>query len=507
MVYNWVYIRDGVVMKIKQFLLCFGLFALVLCSCELLNETSGGGSGGINNPVTGVSRKFWAYNFEIKNYYQINAELLAESKNCSVWADGEANVSIATANAMAKAYEEKILPKMLDTFGINIMVYEGMVLNTMEFADWYGDGDGKLCILLLDIQDGYKPGVNDSLVGGYFSYNNYIEDQYSNLCDMIYIDTYPSQPGSIESNATLAHEMQHMMNVMTTLVTRCVGQTAYAMDLWIDEGLATTAEWLIRGSHPETRWAWYNQDQSGLIGKGNNFFVWDNRESESQYAVLDDYSTAYLFFQWLRLQAGKNDIYKDIITSSNYNYSAVTNAANKYMAGNSYSDWGTLLKTWLAANYINAPSGPYGYRNDSTLKNIRAKTMPSGVKNVSLFPGEGVYSMTDNYVMPSGRQNIRYAGLNKSGNALSDTATFSGGALLTYNTNTNIEGGTESGTTTGVASYDMAIDASGRSIFGSVEVNFSGPFVIGARDMLRRNGFEKNAFELTRSTEGFTILE
>jgi hypothetical protein len=250
-----------------------------------------------------------------------------------------------------------------------------------------------------------------------------------------------------------------------------------------------------------------NQDPSGLIKQGNNFFVWGNRDNGDLYAVLDDYATAYLFFQWLRLQAGTSDIYFDIITSGDYDCRAVTGAANKYMAGSNYSDWGTLLKTWLAANYINAPSGPYGYKNDSILKNISAKTMPSGVMNVSLAPGEGVYSITNGFTMPSSRQSIRYAGLNKTGNALSDTATFSGGALLTYNANTNTGGGTESGTTTGVASYEAADidDALARSAAG---VGFSGPFVIDARDVLRRNGFERElSFELDKLKKGITILE
>jgi hypothetical protein len=495
-------------MKIKQFLLCFGLFAFLFCSCELLFETGDGGSGAVTNPSNVLPRNFWAQNIENDSFYQVTAELLAESKNCKVWAEKGSGVSTAIATSMAKAYEDEILPKMLNTFGNSNVVYNGRTFrNTMEFADYLGDEDGKLCILFLDIKDGYKPGVNDSYVAGYF----WLEDfrnlsPYSNLCDMIYIDTYPSVPGSKDSNSTLAHEMQHMMNFVTSVDKRVNGNYIYLMDLWVDEGLASAADWLITGSHPEIRWAWFNQDPSGLIQKGNNFFVWGNRENESPYAVLDDYSTAYLFFQWLRLQAGNSDIYFDIITSNNFDYRAVTTAANKYMAGKDYSDWGTLLKTWLAANYINAPSGQYGYRNDATLKGISAKTMTSGVINVSLAPGEGVYSMTNNYNMPSGRQNIRYAGLNKSGNTLSDTATFSGGALLTYNANANNESGAESGTTTGVASYDAAdIGAPARSILG---VSFSGPFVIGAGDMLRRNGFgEKPFFELTQPIRGITVLE
>jgi len=96
--------------------------------------------------------------------------------------------------------------------------------------------------------------------------------------------------------------------------------------------------------------------------------------------------------------------------------------------------------------------------------------------------------------------------LNKTGGILSDTETYSGGALLTYNANTNSDGGAESGTTTGVASYDLAdVDASSRSVAG---INLSGPFAIGAWDVLRRNGFERErSFELTKPMKGFVLFE
>jgi hypothetical protein len=457
------------------------------------------------------------------SFYQLDAELLAESNNCRVWAEKGAGVTVAIANSMAKAYEEKIRPKMLDTFAYKGQIgYNGTELgpianinngvvvanDTQELAGWMTDDDGKLTLLLLDIKDGYKQGVNDGYVAGYFWGGNIVSSpssqyaKYSNGCSMIYVDTNPGVPGSDESNSTVAHELQHLM----TYVNAYISDKEYLLDTWIDEGLSSAAEWLYFGKQVDSKINWYNNDRSGLIQKGNNFFVWENRERESQYANLDDYSTVYLFFQWLRLQSGSTDIYKEITMSNYYDYLAVTNAANGAMKGNGYDDWGTLLKTWLAANYINAPSGPYGYKNDSVLKGLKAKTAPNGVTNIPLAPGEGVYSLTNNYNLPPKKQSILYAGLDKSGNALSDTKTFSGGALLTYNVNTNTRGATESGTTTGVAaSVEFDINVLGRSV---AEVSFSGPYVIDAGSIIRRNGFEeKPSFELTKPIKGITILE
>jgi len=511
-------------MRKIQFLLCFGIFAFLFCSCDLPGGSDGGGSVVIDNPTNVQPRKFWAQNLKTESFYQVDAVLLAESPNCRVWAERGAGVSTAMATAMAREYEDNILPKMLNTFsyngpiGFNGMeigpianIKDGMVIanNTMELAGRLVGGDGKLAILLLDIVDGFKPRENEMYCAGYFWAANFYENnpshqylKYSNESSMIYIDIYPGNPGSVESCTTFAHELQHLMSFVNAFISN----KKYTLDTWIDEGLSSAAEWLYLGEQVKSKVNDYNSDISGLIQKGNNFFVWDNRGSESQYAVLDDYSTVYLFFQWLRLQSGNTKIYNEITLSKNHDYTAVSEAADKAMGGNGYADWETLLKTWLAANYINAPTGPYGYRNDGTLKNIRAKTMPAGIKNILLAPGEGVYSITNNYNLPENRLNIHYTALNKAGNTISDSDTYSGGALLTFNANSNIEGKTEGGTTTGVASYAEAYnDAPGRSALGA---SFSGPFAIGAQDMLRRNGFDNGPFlDLPRLKKGTALFE
>ena len=207
---------------------------------------------------------------------------------------------------------------------------------------------------------------------------------------------------------------------------------------------------------------------------------------------MDDYNTVYLFFQWLRLQAGNNKIYYDIISSSERDYNAVTTAANKYMGGKGYNSWPTLLKTWLAANYINAPSGPYGYMNESVLKSIKAKTAPAA-KNIQLFPGEGVFSITNaGFPWPAQGTNIRYAGLTMNSPWLSDSSSYSGGALLTYNANSNTSGARETGITSGVAKVDTLYDR-------SVDKLPSGPYAVGVRDILRSKGHEEEfVIDLTK---------
>jgi hypothetical protein len=282
---------------------------------------------------------------------------------------------------------------------------------------------------------------------------------------------------------TLAHEMQHMMNYVTRRII-LGGNNFTTMDIWIDEGLSSAAEYIVSdGKHSKDRIDWYNENGesrvgiNGLIDQGNNFFVWGNHEKENPYAVLDDYATVYLFFQWLRLQKG-NGVYRDIISSNNSNYRAIEDATGE--------DWDTLLKSWMAANYINSSTGVYGYKGD--IQAVTTHTVPAGKTKISLYPGEGVYSLTDaGDTIPSQdiniNKNIKYTGLNKAAVEVSDSVVFAAGRLLTYNMNPVIYGRAETGITTGKAA-SVNIAPMGRSVTSS----YSGPYRIGAGDVLSRNG-------------------
>ncbi|MDR0442158.1 MAG: hypothetical protein LBH44_01970 [Treponema sp.] len=491
----------------KKFLVIAGILLLLIISCD----DSGGAP----------EKKFWAIDFRTDTSYSLDAELLSEGRHCKVWVEKGSGVNEAEAWKVANIYDTDIYPKMMKTFSFAMnLFYEGKIVakDAMELADFYGDGDGKLCILLLKIRDGYQKGKNDAYIGGYFNPVDFFEydpaypKNKTNECDMVYVGVHPVKPGTTASNATIAHEVQHLMNFVTSLVTRFDGKDLFLMDTWVNEGLSCAAEWVYSGEHPEGRWKWFNNDPSGLIAKGNNFYLWGNRHEENKNAVLDDYATVYLFFQWLRLQSGSNAIYKEIITSEDFNFKAVTKAFDKAVPGQSYSDWGTLLKTWLAANYINAPSGSYGYKNDPTLKKLKITYAPEGTKNLQLAPGEGVYSLTTTAsTTPSPMNNIKYAGLS-TGNPVSDTNVYTGGALLTYNVNTektrkndgSEDGSKESGTTTGLVPPSANMVSGGRALLGDVPL--SGPFPIGAGDMMRNRHVLKG-FKMSKIGKVVTIYE
>ena len=462
---------------------------------------------------SGDFRIFYAADFSgaSQTFYKIDARLLAENDICYVWAEKKSGVTEATAQKVADSYKNDVYNKMLNAFGYKIKFKDkngkDFELNNVQYVNWIAKGDnydGKLTILLLDIKDNYRNGYNDSFIAGYFWAGDLLNYRNSNKCDILYVDTKPGIPGSINSNETLSHEMQHLMNFAGAV------RRGKPTELWIDEGLSVTAEKVYLEGHSLQRLYSYNHDVSGLLGLGNNFYVWGNREGEgkSKYAVLDDYSTVYLFFQWLGLHSDM-DIYRKISASDSNDYNAVINAFNDTVSGTQYADWESLLKDWLAANYFRNSVGRYGYADDTMLNDIKIRYAPDGPAVIDLFPGEGVYSgVIELTSIPSPSGNINYAGL--TGSSLVSSGTISSGALLTFNANTNNnddKSRAESGIITGkVPSAPPMADITQGSRGSGTAI---GPFPISGSDKLRQNGFNFDGmdFKIPDAYRGIIVYE
>ncbi|MDR0495380.1 MAG: hypothetical protein LBG95_07120 [Treponema sp.] len=418
-------------------------------------------------PSDAPVKQFWALD-EYDEPYRITAALFAEGAKCNVWVENGSGVSMAAAQAVANEYDTAIYPKMISTYGVPLTYNGQNYSNPMDFADWMGDKDGKLIILILDIP---------YWAGYFFAVDLYPMPGYrSNECDIIYVD-------SDIDYTTIAHEMQHMMNFVTGVALR--GINGY-MDTWIDEGLSTAAEWVYQGRHTEWYVGWFNENGGvygdGLIDKGNNFFVWGNRLTESQDAIYDDYATVYLFFQWLRLQTGgATAIYKSITSSNRADHRAVTAAMNAVFSGQGYDSWPTLLKTWLIANDLNDSTGPYGYGNDSLLRTVRVyNANANDGARLQLYPGEGVYSNVGASAISTDNngpniKNTYYTGSGQPSETFG--AAYNNKYLVTYNANTDPKAAREYGRIGATSSvkppnmrniaekrFSIAESSSGRSI-------------------------------------------
>ena len=440
-------------------------------------------------------KKFWAIDFtkvgQPGYLYQAKARQLYEGDKCVIYAETTAGISIRTAEQFAREYSEKIYGVMLEyfcdkNFEVNYNGTKTTYADTLEYAFSLVDNQDKLIILLLDIRDGYS---GNGYVAGYFDPRNLYYGTNSNYKNMIYVDTNPGMNNQEEMFSTFAHELQHLINYVTSIRIRPNGQSPYPhqMDTWIDEGLSLMAEYLYQEKPLESRIRWFINDPMKTIAWGNNFYVWDNYDSGSfPNAVLDDYATAYLFFQWLYLQTEEDPaLLKKIAASGKYDYRAVTENTGSIIPGG--DNWETLLRTWLAANYINDPENEYGYKGNEAFKNITVKPylVTDNNSKIKLFPGEGVYStIKSSFVLPANDsgENIRYAGLQKGLPFVSISGpSYTGDSLLTFNKNTE---GTalESGYFTG-----EDVPVTGRPAVRAVG-NFPYPIRIDARDLMRRNG-------------------
>jgi large repetitive protein len=429
----------------------------------------------------GDEGNFWAQNYVTEAYYKLNADLLAENSRCEVWAERGSGVTEATAKNIANEYLNKIYPRMMNTFGYKINDSDLGIVDTMQIAHYIATGKtsgAKLTILLLDINDGYKK-TEDPYVAGYFTPYNLFDYDKSNKREMIYMDTYPADPTSPASYETLAHEMQHLMNFVSSIVFRANSENLNLMETWVDEGLAGAAQWVYSQEYNAGRLNHYIKDPSKLIARGNNFYIWDNYK-DNPYANLDDYATVYLFFQYLRLQssAPTNDptkIYREIIISNHPDYRAVVGADTINSAHK--NNWSILLRDWFAANYIKDSSSLYGYKGQINITNT--PMFPTTATSVNLFPGEGVYSkINSSDTVPSNSNPINYAGLNSTGNPV--TSGSASGARLTYNVDTTTKNySSASGSTTGVAASVQITDSK----------QFTGSFQVDASYFLKnRNG-------------------
>jgi hypothetical protein len=364
-----------------------------------------------------------------------SSSLLAAGVYCLVYGEDALGIPESFARAVAAEFDGSIYFKITGAFGVPLDL----------------DENGRVIILLHAIQE---PNYGDgSYTAGYFNPNDLFDNYYSNRGEILYINYKNTESNNFYP--TMAHELQHLINRSLHLNNQ--------MDLWIDEGLASAAEYLYSGDHhaseTNSRIGWFNNDPQATIRQGNNFFIWYgywedylSGKSPPKSDRLANYATAYLFFQWLRIHAANDsEIYRDIVNSEFTDYRAVTEAAENSIPGFSAAldgdekeedVWAELLGAWYAANYganrfANLPQGAeegiYGYEGEITL-NFNWSYPESG-HSVPLYPGEGVYSGIKTTIneKPSGGEHIRYLGLDGSGGTVDFDPPYDTKYLLTYN--------------------------------------------------------------------------
>lgn len=236
------------------------------------------GSNALYDPPGG--KGFWARRSDLSSgdssFYRVTAMFAASSKNAEIYAEAKNEVPKTSIDGLLNAFENSIVP------------VEHLWFTTPTDVD----NNGKIILLLLDIQDGYKAG--GGYIAGYFDpINHYSETSvsaanskyHSNHAEMLYLDTYPADVTKTSFFATLAHEYQHLLQFGKYYR----GEQNDVEPPWVDEGLAEVSSDLT-GFGPQTGRA--NNFRSALLN-GTSLI------KEPGAFLLDNYATSYIYFRYV----------------------------------------------------------------------------------------------------------------------------------------------------------------------------------------------------------------
>ena len=286
------------------------------------------------NPPGGKS--FWALKIRpgSNTPYTVPAFFVGQNQHVAVYLEAGKEVSKSVIDNLLNAFSSSIVPVEHSVFGTPLG------LNT----------DGRVILLLLDIDDGYTPG--NGYVAGYYDSRNIFRDSSvkasygtrSNEAEMLYLDIYPSVAGSTEFLATAAHEYQHLLQFAKNYRNDTLEET------WVDEGLSEVASDLAGYGPQSGRLQTFRTSQTTSFGgiQGDSLIQWSNE--------LADYAHVYVYFRYLADVYGTNVLNKVFNNTSNGVAglrSALSSVGAATSCGGSTSDvlecsyrnmWGSILQ-------------------------------------------------------------------------------------------------------------------------------------------------------------------
>lgn len=257
--------------------------------------------------------------------------------------------------------------------------------------------------------------------GGYFNPVDTFSDdiafpqwgRHSNEIEMLYINV---EGGAFDNEHVVAHEFSHMLYH--------VSHDTFEAWSWHNEGMAECAVHAVNGDN-YTDVAYYVQDPQGGIRSGLSLVNW-------QFANFDQYVLSYMFLSYVAGQKEGVPTFGELfaLDGSPFGFDSWL----EQELGVSFAE---AHQQQLAATWVQAPSGPYGYNGMITLPG----TAPVGDGPFSLEPFSGTFRQPASPVSYPGTQgpDIVYLGINGLG-AIDATEPFdvAGGALLVFNTSTDL---------------------------------------------------------------------
>ncbi|MCK5684176.1 hypothetical protein KAJ27_08640, partial [bacterium] len=280
----------------------------------------------------GEETTFWTVELAAgaQSFTQVPAVLKLVGKHCYIYVEkGGPDISEATLTKIMNKFDDVIYPVDTKTFG--------------DEAKPGIDQDERITLFMVDIKDGWEPGKG--YVGGYFfPLNGYSKRVFpqSNEREMIYMDTYPSDPDSNFYLGVVAHEFQHLIHSNHDMKE----------DKWINEGMSQIAFYFCGYGHPSQVFAFLNDTNDKLDNFAN---------------VVLDYGTVYNFFYYIYLHyAGdtieeKQAFFRYLVDTKTKSVEAFNETLAKFEIQKDYSQ---IYHDWKIANLINEPGlkdGLWGY--------------------------------------------------------------------------------------------------------------------------------------------------
>ncbi|HNX74164.1 MAG TPA: hypothetical protein PLM07_02640 [Candidatus Rifleibacterium sp.] len=302
----------------------------------------------------GQKETFWVNNIAAGKFEQITATLRAIGKYCHVYLEDGRETPQAAIQKVQKQFDAQIYPVNTACFGPE---------NNPGL-----DGDPKVSLLMLDIQDGYT-NPNDGYVAGYFFAGDQMRqadfESYSkvksNEREILYLDTYPSDPNAADYLEIVAHEFQHMIhnNLDRDEVT------------WVNEGCSQIAP-VFCGFAPPGHYKLLKEDPDRSL---NNWAKWN---------PMPDYGQVYLWNQFivdhcLPDATSRAAFFKALVSSKKKSIGGYIDAMKTI--NRSFSDTFTEFTIANRVNDKRLAQGRYAYRQ-SVLQKF--KLPPS--KHINTFP-------------------------------------------------------------------------------------------------------------------------
>lgn len=274
---------------------------------------------------TGSSAQF--YLDEGYGYKKVTANRKSEGDYCRVWYYEDSSIE-SPSDSIFKGlanWFDKIYP--IETALLCSNVPTQSYTNIIDVTK-----STKINILVYDLFDDYEETVkNNGGTFGFFSYKDMFTtgSNYSNKCEMFYVDTYFLTEKDADGKtvlsemmiSTLAHEFQHMLGFVQkglNYYLEGMGQTWYTEMLsMLTEEFFVEYLGIPESAGPQARLSEY------LFGSAYGFSSWNSLDST---AVYYNYANAYAFGAYLARNFGGIDLIQRIFRNKYTDENSIVHA-------------------------------------------------------------------------------------------------------------------------------------------------------------------------------------